>query len=316
MSQASIASDTSESTDIDSSPLSISSGSSSLELSSLSIASVSTRKPKRPRTSWVYHHMPHEDPEHRYFGKKGSEEWRCRYCSKAYSCNGGTRVIKDHLVDIHNIEDSSARATVSLKRQLTIEKTLSNGKPTKRRRLSPSGDTLNPDVLEALFIRLLSTADLPLQLVQHPDFRDFLYYLNSDIDSWLITSHTTAKTWLLRQYEMQKARIKGMIQNARTRIHLTLDCWTSPNHLPILGVIAHYISSEKKLEKSVLALRQIDGAHTGENLAGLVYRVVQEFDFASNLGYFQADNATNNDTTAGELSSSKYRLIPSFQALL
>jgi hypothetical protein len=47
---------------------------------------------KRLRTSWVYKHMPDPNTEYRYFNR-GKEEWRCKYCSKAYSTNGGTRVI-------------------------------------------------------------------------------------------------------------------------------------------------------------------------------------------------------------------------------
>ena len=40
----------------------------------------------------------------------------------------------------------------------------------------------------------------------------------------------------------------------------------------------------------------MQGAHSGENIAEAIVRVIQEYDIADKVGYFQADNAGNNDT--------------------
>ncbi|KAM4061467.1 hypothetical protein HRG_013155 [Hirsutella rhossiliensis] len=45
----------------------------------------------KPRTSWVFSHMPDEDIETKYYNQRtGKEEWRCKHCDKTYCCSGGT----------------------------------------------------------------------------------------------------------------------------------------------------------------------------------------------------------------------------------
>jgi hypothetical protein len=76
----------------------------------------------------------------------------------------------------------------------------------------------------------------------------------------------------MRQFEIEKSRVGIRLQNSLTKIHLFLDIWTSPNSKPILGVIAHYISDTGVLERVVLAMKEIEGNHKGENLAPVVMR--------------------------------------------
>jgi hypothetical protein len=77
------------------------------------------------------------------------------------------------------------------------------------------------------------------------------------------------------------------------------------NSLPILGIIAHYISEDNKLESVVLALKEIQGAHDGENIAPIVEEVLAEWGIISKLRYLQMDNASNNDTMIRVLGRSK-----------
>ena len=94
----------------------------------------------------------------------------------------------------------------------------------------------------------------------------------------------------------------GLVQSALLKIHFTVDLWTSPNKLPLLGIIGHYIAENRDLCQSVLGLREIYGRHTGENQALVIMRLIIEFWIASKLGYFMMDNATNNDTMIAALS--------------
>ena len=78
--------------------------------------------------------------------------------------------------------------------------------------------------------------------------------------------------------------------------------WTSTNHLAILGIIAHYISEEGILQECLLAMKVVDGRHTGENLSQYVLQVIQDYGITSRLGYLQMDNASNNDSLIRVLS--------------
>ena len=71
--------------------------------------------------------------------------------------------------------------------------------------------------------------------------------------------------WTLRMYGTKKGRKQQKLQSALSKIHFTVDLWTSPNSLAILRIIGHYKSESGVLQHSILALKKLDGAHSGEN---------------------------------------------------
>lgn len=182
--------------------------------------------------------------------------------------------------------------------------------PHSRRRLSEeaSGLSIDPDVLEKLYINFLASCNQPIRLVECSAFRSLLSFLNEDVDVWLPNSSDLVITWLMRQFNHEKERVQCRLLSAYTQIHLSLDLWTSPNNLAILGVIATFISDDSVLESFVLALRQVKGEHSGENISKYVMEVIQEWGIASKLGYMQMDNAPNNDTMIKHVSIGKLLL--------
>jgi hypothetical protein len=80
----------------------------------------------------------------------------------------------------------------------------------------------------------------------------------------------------MQQFEIEKGRIRIRLQNSKTKIHLSLDIWTSPNNKPILSVVTHYISESRALEHVVLAMKEIEGSHIGVNLAPVVMKVIKD----------------------------------------
>ncbi|ODA84313.1 hypothetical protein RJ55_02833 [Drechmeria coniospora] len=86
-------------------------------------------------------------------------------------------------------------------------------------------------------------------------FRALLAYLNTDVDTWLPDTHETIRKWIMRQYGVQREKVKQRIQSAKSRIHISCDLWTSPNSLAILGIVAHYVTEDGQLEHHVLGLK-------------------------------------------------------------
>jgi hypothetical protein len=114
------------------------------------------------------------------------------------------------------------------------------------------------------------------------------------------------------QFAIEKEDIRQQLQDSQSCIHLSLDSWTSGNHLSILGIIGHTIVGGQ-LQEYVLALQEIQGRHTGENLAPIVLDILQDYSITYKLGYIQIDNATNNDTLMAALSSG---MLLSYSALI
>lgn len=67
------------------------------------------------------------------------------------------------------------------------------------------------------------------------------------------------------------------------KVPLSTDCWTAPNHRPILSIMAHVIlpwTEDGKRGKGhafLLDFVELPRAHTGKNLADEVAKVVHSY---------------------------------------
>jgi len=181
----------------------------------------------------------------------------------------------------------------------------------KRRCLSTiATHDVDPAVLEQLYVRWITTCSVSFRMAKQAEFRALLCFLNPAIDNWLPNSPSTIRSWTLRIYETQKLRVKREIQSALSKVHFTVDLWTSPNALAFLVIVAHYTSESGQLEYSVLALRELDGKHSGPNMADCVMEIINDYGIASKVGYFMMDNADNNGTMMKALSTRTYVIWP------
>lgn len=133
----------------------------------------------------------------------------------------------------------------------------------------------------------------------------FTRYLNKRVDVYLPSSADTIRGWTIRTFDGQKKRIRKEVQEALSKIHITVDLWTSGNRKSILGIIGHYVAKEGKLRHSVLAVRELQGVHSGENQAAVVADVLLDYEIEYRLGFFVGDNAQSNDALCIALSACK-----------
>jgi hypothetical protein len=173
---------------------------------------------------------------------------------------------------------------------------------TKRRKIYTAIDVAT---FQQLFVRWIACCSIPLRISERPEFRDLLAFLNPNIEAVLPANHETVRTWTIEAFQIEKLRAQQAVRSALSKIHFTVDLWTSTNFLALLGIIAHYFAEDGQLRQSVLALREVDGQHTGQNQAKLIMGVIEEFGIASKVGYFMMDNAENNDTMIRALSTRK-----------
>jgi len=66
--------------------------------------------------------------------------------------------------------------------------------------------------------------------------------------------------------------------------------------------MAHYLDKNYNLKSVLLALRNTYGVHTGEEQKHHLYEVLREFKVITKIGYFMADNASNNDAALALLA--------------
>jgi hypothetical protein len=90
--------------------------------------------------------------------------------------------------------------------------------------------------------------------------------------------------------------VVNLLANARSRIYISFDLWSSPNSYTLCGIVAHFAGQDCHNYSVLIGLRRIKGAHSGENITEVAVPVLQEYRVAANLGIFVTDNAELNNT--------------------
>jgi hypothetical protein len=64
-----------------------------------------------------------------------------------------------------------------------------------------------------------------------------------------------------------REKVKAIFKELNSKISLTLDLWTSPKGLSILGITSHFIDNDYRLRELFLDAFEMHGQHTGEKIA-------------------------------------------------
>lgn len=144
-------------------------------------------------------------------------------------------------------------------------------------------------------MQLFTDCQLPLWLIEHRAFRWNQEYLQPETIDWIPKSSNTLTKWLLNDFTEHTSIVKEYLAEAQSKIHISFDLWTSPNVHSVMAVCAHFIDHEAKNTTILLALRRMMFGHTGESIAEALAKVIDDFGIRTRIGFFMADNATEND---------------------
>ena len=123
-----------------------------------------------------------------------------------------------------------------------------------------------------------------------------LYTIRPEAAEMLPASSSTVQRWITTSYQNGRNEIEKSLHQARSRIHYTMDMWTSPNHLGLFAIVAHFVDRNGLLNCALLALREVEGVHSGENQCRTFVRILEEYRIQHKTGYIMMNNASNNDT--------------------
>ena len=258
----------------------------------------------RPFRSWIWQHAALSPSGHqRLYNPAGAAVWRCSYCVRKveYVLTGGTRTIKDHLLKVHRLKEELSPRDAKRKRgsediHASIARMRDVGESIRTQRLEVPGDvTIDSAVLRDLFVNWLAVDSLPFSLCKSRAFRGLLQYVSARANDLLPESDTTIRQDAVDCYTNLKAGVKQRLQGALSSIHVTCDLWTSGNRLSLMGIVAHCVDEDGEMRHLTIALRELEGSHTGENMAKVLWEVLTEYQILTKLGYFTMDNASNND---------------------
>ena len=96
------------------------------------------------------------------------------------------------------------------------------------------------------------------------------------------------------------------------KVSISLDAWTSSNNFTFMAIVAHYITKAGQLEELLIDFCEMDGAHTGANMAEATWDTLTRFGLenwvsevkiscmyfmlTAQIMAFMTDNASNNNT--------------------
>ena len=99
-------------------------------------------------------------------------------------------------------------------------------------------------------------------------------------------SADTISSDITKAFKHEQTLIQKRLQNTLGKISLTLDEWTSKNQIPFLGITAHWIDENWKLNQITLEFYHLEGPHSGENLAKAIFKVLKEYGILTKVGIF------------------------------
>ena len=236
-----------------------------------------------------------------YYTLIDSSSMKCNYCLTTYRTRGGTHAPRNHLLQKHKIDSANRLTIATAQYEERIEVALlrlpEEEKERKDRQfLKEATSRLSKQHLEYLYLKWTVMADVEFSQIYNKDFRTFLHYINQPANKMLPSSDTTIRTRVMLLFQEGQQRLRYLLQSAASSIHLTCDAWTSSNSLALLGVVSHFVDESGALRTLLLALKELEGEHSGENMAIIILDVLSTYAIRNRLGYFVMDNATNNDT--------------------
>jgi hypothetical protein len=126
----------------------------------------------------------------------------------------------------------------------------------------------------------------------------------------LPSSPATLSSYIQARFKERKEEIKTLCQGACSKIALSVDEWSSPNHLSMLAVVAHFVGKLSKLlpaqanvkidantqsQDLLIGFKNLYSDKSGANQARTIIEVLNEYGILSKFHCFVADNASNND---------------------
>ena len=133
----------------------------------------------------------------------------------------------------------------------------------------------------------------PFTVVENPSFQAVFEAADVRLP---IKSADTLYNRIRDAFSQSRIKRKQDLAQSCSSIALSLDAWTSENQLPILGVIGHWITPDFEKRDVLLDFAEIQGPHSGQNLADCLLPMIHELEIAPKLLTITGDNAGNNGT--------------------
>ncbi|KAL4258188.1 Zinc finger BED domain-containing [Pleurotus pulmonarius] len=261
----------------------------------------------------------------------GSKYFKCCHTGKVcqitakmnHSLNGLVNNLKNHVPHMYKLYEAikerggkpteEEKAIASGKTTLTAEEMVNFLKRLQKsdgsiaaafvKQVEKAKGPFNQQVFEKLLVEWIVACDQPFEEVERPELRRLLEYTHHSFKPLHVPHRTTIKTRVMKMGEDTVKQIRDMFAELKGKISISLDAWTSSNHYAFLAIVAHYVTNDGQLQELLIGFQEINGEHSGENLAEVVWETLVKFGLTEKVIAFVMDNASNNDTMVKALEA-------------
>lgn len=204
----------------------------------------------------------------------------------------GTAHIKDHVRKLHSIDPSTDS---HITKASTPESPFTAAAHVPGSSTQVSHTPWEEESLQTAVVDWTIMRDLSFHDVTSPSTQGLLTWNRANLLHALPNSHSTLSTYIKKLLHIRKAEVIEIIQSASSKVSVSVDVWTSDNHLSFLGVVAHFVDAENNQRDLLIGFRNLAGDHTASAQASVILNVIREYGFESSFNCFVGDNASNND---------------------
>ncbi|XP_078442452.1 putative transcriptional regulator tpeD [Wolffia australiana] len=101
-------------------------------------------------------------------------------------------------------------------------------------------------------------------------------------------------------YGNMKGKLVSLLADVPS-VSLTVDAWTAENSCCLLGNTVHWVNNRWELCERVLAIHELVGKHSGENMSAIVLQALEDFGLKTKVSSITTDNASSNGRMVGML---------------
>lgn len=266
---------------------------------------VASRHRRRQRTGWVWEHG--YDVERNNSGRRF---WLCKECHRARAAithiydAASTSQANGHMEDVHRV-NRGGQMSPSRKKQRTLLDMVDLDAHQKKDQAVMNAliASFDPLHFRQLLIRWVACDNVAFNQLESPYFRELMAYTNSAVvESGSLPTHNTMRDWIVGAFNRHKGVVTELLGRSISRVNISFDVWTSRKFTSLLGLTVHFLDEGGNPRTFLLGLPQIEGRHSGENLAGRVGEIIHEYNLEGRVGCFVTDNAESNDTCLDELA--------------
>ncbi|EKG09170.1 transposase-like protein, partial [Macrophomina phaseolina MS6] len=253
----------------------------------LSSTSSKKRRARTTDSTWEHARRPQSSEPERG-GQKKDLVFYCKYCvSPSYSTYVST-TFRNHLLKVHSIEVKCSeahpvkRARNSLLKDAFAKAGHVNTVKLQMREEQVLQDALNPKAAIEALVQLVTVRNLPYNCSQWPELHALLLAVNYTAGDIISLSHGSVQKLVSNSYFVHKDILRQKLQSSVSKLHLSADVWSAPNHKAFLGTCVQLVEEDtKEVRQALLALSELPGidgpgSHSGAEQWKLLQPVLEE----------------------------------------